>query len=821
MEAPFELTEGLERLKAILADRPSDSADWHEAENRFQFVDRLLVECLGWQKPNIRVEVSDDDGGRSDYVLGEPAKAVLEAKREARAFKSIPRGRASSVRKLASLTAASKDFAAAAAQVVPYCSLLGAQLAVICNGPQLAIFQALTPGYPPLEGECYFFDGFDEYVEHFPLLWTLLSPEGVTENKALRDLSLHRTPRVPSKASLSIPEPNRVLYRNTFQENMQSLSSLLLEVIEDNEELKSDFYRECYVPLVANNRHLLLSKSIIETRYRRAAGGSSNPGSISEITSKNSENEVTINGGSVGGTSTSKPIVVLGDVGVGKTSFFENLYENLDGAEKANTYFLNINLGISGNLSTTVKDFVLQAVPKILKQKYGVDIFSADFANAIYHVPLQEFESSVDGQLKDVDSRAYQLARIAFLNGLIAQKDAHLHASLAHLAHGRRKQIVLVIDNADQRTYDIQQAAFLIAQELAATRSVLVFVALRPSTFHESKNAGALSGYQNRTLTISPPPADEVVLKRLSFAVRVAEGKVNPAALEHVRLQLGNVVAFLNATLRSIRRNADIRTFLSNITGGNTRGVIELIGSFLGSPNVDSQKIVRLEGETGRYIVPLHEFTKHALLGDYAYYNSNSSQVAFNLFDVTMADPREHFICSLMVAYCASNAGRRDNDGFVNGDEILTEMRRHGFVDDQSRKALVRLAKARLIETPHSHYREIRNTDETEPEAFYYRSTSIGLYHTRYWAGAFSFLDAMSTDTPIFDEQAREVVSAEASSLIISSRYRKTAQFRAYLEAEWLSSGLDASYFNFSDVIKAQAPTFASVERVIGKRRAT
>lgn len=817
MESPFELAEGLARLKAIIAERPADSAYWNEAENRFQFVDRLLTECLGWERPNIRVEVRDENGQRSDYLLGQPARAVLEAKREAKLFASIPRAKPTAVRKMASLVAASKNFAEATAQVIPYCSMQGAQIAVVCNGPQLAIFQAMTPGFRPLEGECYFFDGFDHYVEFFPLLWTILSPEGIAENRAYKDLGAHRTPRIPAKASLSIPEPNRVLYRNSFQENMQSLSSLLLETIEENPDLKDDFYRECYVPLAANNRHLLLSKNIISNRYRRAAGGSSSPQELGDITRATADGKLSLADASMTGTTTSKPVVVIGDVGVGKSSFFENLYLKLDASEKAKTYFLRVDLGRKANLSKSVKDYFLGSIPRTLRDEYGVDIDSADFARAIYHKEIDAFDKSVEGQLKDVDEIAYKKARISFINDLVKEQDNHLHTALAHLAHGRGKQIIIVMDNADQRSYAIQQDAFLIAQEIAATRSALVFIALRPSTFHESKNTGALSGYQNRTLTISPPPADEVVQKRLAFAVRVAEGHIQPAALEHVRLHLGNVVAFLNATLRSIRENSDIRTFLGNITGGNTRGVIELITSFLGSPNVDSEKIVRIEGETGRYRVPLHEFTKHALLGEYAYYNAHSSLVAYNVFDISQADPKEHFLSSMIVAFVSSNIGERDHDGFILGEDILSEMRTHGFVDDQTRAALRRLAQARLLETPHSQYREIPVPDDQQPETFFYRATSIGIYHVRYWSGAFPFLDAMSTDTPVFDEQTRDLIASDAASLLIANRYRKATQFRTYLEAEWLSSALNASYYDFSSILRGQEDTFQSVKRVVDK----
>src|SRR5262249_40504159 len=157
----------------------------------------------------------------------------------------------------------------------------------------------------------------------------------------------------------------------------------------------------------------------------------------------------------------------------------------------------------------------------------------------------------------------------------------------------------------------------------------------------------------------------------------------------------------------AIRGNESIKVFLANITGGNTRLVIELITSFCGSPNVDSEKIVRIAEQQGGYTIPLHEFTKHALLGEYSYYNQQSSPVACNVYDVNAADPREHFMRGLIVAYLASNTGRKDNDGFVSGKDIMTEMAACSFNEDQVRSALRHLAFRRLIETPHAHYREV------------------------------------------------------------------------------------------------------------------
>src|SRR5690606_32551787 len=97
-----------------------------------------------------------------------------------------------------------------------------------------------------------------------------------------------------------------------------------------------------------------------------------------------------------------------------------------------------------------------------------------------------------------------------------------------------------------------------------------------------------------------------------------------------------------------------------------------------------------------------------------------SSLVACNIFDLSAADPREHFLASLIVSYLSSNVGVRDNDGFISGENVLTEMRKCGFVEDQVRHALRRLASKRLVETPHAHYREIQVRENEPPEQFHY-----------------------------------------------------------------------------------------------------
>src|SRR6266487_2048638 len=89
----------------------------------------------------------------------------------------------------------------------------------------------------------------------------------------------------------------------------------------------------------------------------------------------------------------------------------------------------------------------------------------------------------------------------------------------------------------------------------------------------------------------------------------------------------------VRALLYSLEKNRDIKEILANITAGNIRAVVEFVRRFIGSPNVEAEKIVSIHGKSGNYTIPLHEFSKAAILGDYTHFVPESS-LAMNLYDL-------------------------------------------------------------------------------------------------------------------------------------------------------------------------------------------
>jgi len=349
--------------------------------------------------------------------------------------------------------------------------------------------------------------------------------------------------------------------------------------------------------------------------------------------------------------------------------------------------------------------------------------------------------------------------------------------------------------------------------------NAFVFLAVRPNTFHQSKRSGSLSAYPNKVFYIMPPRPELVLERRLIFAQNMAEGRLQVEALSNISLNLSGIALFFNALLFSLRKNPQVSEFLSNITGGNVRSMIDFVVKFIGSPNVDSDKIIKIMGQSKEYLIPLHEFSKAALLGDYSHYDPRSS-IAMNVFDVRYPDRREHFLCSLILGYLNYDASHRGVDGFVPTISLQKELQTHGFAVEQVESSLRRLTNKKLIETSQRvTFEESTGADLLGdlPESF--RITTIGAYHLSRWCGTFAYLDAMVFDTPIFDSTFYSRCGNDIESFEIGLRYQRALALKNYLDETWNTLGLNIPYFNWNSITARGQNTFDSVNSHIGRRK--
>ncbi|TQL30715.1 hypothetical protein FB443_11052 [Vibrio crassostreae] len=805
------LHEARDLLKSLIDKLKEQNADFNESQTRFHIIDVVVKQCLNWEG-QIEVEQHESENGFTDYELGLPRKVVIEAKRESIGFE-IPVGR--NLRytlPIKTLIQSNTPLKSAMQQAQNYCSNRGVPIAIVTNGHQYVAFIATrVDGVNIFEGQALVFTSLQDIYDNFVPFWNCLSSEGIEDNRLMRQLTVGDV-RLPNKLSNQLIDYPKIRYASDIQVTLRQLSELFIQDTIDDPELEKTFFQQCYCESGVLNQYALLSKSILEARYASIFSASEEQPLVQAVKTKRDRN---FDPSVLSEAMSRRPIVLIGDVGVGKTSFIKNLIHNSAIDEFKNAIYIYIDLGSSATLDTDLNMLVLDQIQQQLYDKYDVDISQRGFIQRVYNDEIKRFENGLWGEYKDINPEKYQEKLLEELFLLKSNIRNHTQRSVAHISKERRKQVIICIDNADQRDFDVQQEAFLISQELAKEWKATVFLSVRPQTFYKSKRVGALNAYPHKIFTILPPRVDDVVSKRLRFAAKMARGEKSKVDMGVVTSE--NLAIFLDVLIRSLNSSKDINEFLTNITGGNIRTVIEFVTGFIGSPNIEAQKIIDIEESQGGYQIPLHEFAKQALLGDYSHYSPETSS-SMNVLDISSPDPKEHFLVPLLISYLESKGEHIDKDGFCRTETVITECQNHGFTQKQIEYALRRATNRKLIET------SLRVTFEEDegnvligdlPDSF--RVTTIGAYHIKKWLGDFAYLDAMLFDTPVLDPSVRELISKKVSSLDIATRYERTKHFKRYLIDNWKQFVSAPSYFDFEDICIECSDSFTKVEKHLAR----
>lgn len=755
-------------------------ADRNEATTRFLMIDRLFFECLSWPKEDVKLE---EPHGReyADYVFSvfRPV-LIVEAKREGDYFE-LPAGQKRLEISLPTLMRDYPNLKAAIEQAAGYCQSRGVPFGAVTNGHQIVAFIATrNDGTPPLEGRALVFDSLESMVSHFHDLWQALSQPGIQEKKLQQRLT-GGVPNLPSKLSATLPDYPGVKRRNVIQTDLQVLSEIVIEDVIRSPDLEPDFLRQCYCQSGALSQYALTSKEILEARYAGLFETSSKAPSVVPATTKSG-----ISPDMLGLSIARRPILLLGDVGVGKTTFIRHLI-NIDAAQVfKDAICFHLDLGSRGALALDLRVHVVDEMARQLRQKYKTDIDERNFVRGVYNLELKRFDSGIYADLKNSSPDLFLEKQLSYVESLIHSRETHLQKSLEHISKARKKQIVLFLDNADQRDENTQELVFLIGQELADSWPMIVFVALRPETFHRSKKIGALTGYHARAFSIAPPRID--LKKRLDFALKLTSGTIPISSLQRVEVNLEKLKTIIEVVRASLDENEDLLELVDNIAAGNVRLALDLIRAFIGSGHVDTQKILDIVAESGRYTVPVHEFLRAIIYGDNEYYDPGISPIV-NLFDISSLDGKEHFISCLLLGALHELGGTEGRNGFVETSRVYDVLQGMSFVPDQIDAAISRVCEKNLVET---NARQLPEPGQHRPSSI--RITSRGEYHLQRLPGEFAYLDAVVVDTPILDQSSRESVK-EARRL--EDRLDRAAIFARYLTTHWRSVALQSIGFNW------------------------
>lgn len=757
-----------ERGRAAIEDLAAKGAnpDHNEATTRRSIIDVLLKDVLAWPDDQVMCE-EHVEGDYLDYSLGSPQRrAILEAKKVGLTF-DAPAGVQSGWHDISTFYDHSKPNASAINQVLGYCQKAGVGLALLSNGHQLLAFLgSRSDGRMPTQGKALYYSDLDEMVREFHDLWDLLSYDGIGRGELTRRLS-SRSASTPPPPPLSSRINSYPGYRigSEMETDLRILGDLFIQDVMREESITDEFLAECYCSSGALSQYAVVSKEILRTRYQ-ALDLQVNTESARERKgpNKNLTDDV------IAGAITRRPIILLGDVGVGKSIFLKHLFriESKDLLDKTVVFYVDF-LKHSG-LIDEVPDLVVQVVSDTLRTEHKIDISERQFVRSVYNKELNEFKRGIFGELEESDPGEYRKREIEMLASHIDKSYEHVRRSLTHLQSSRGLNFVITLDNVDQHQASFQEQIFIAGQSLADTWPCAVFMSLRPDTFHESRKTGALAAYQPRVFTVSPPRSDQVIVRRLEFAKKELQqfGRL-PGFPTGLTLDSTSLVIYIDVLLDAFKNNHQLVELVDNLSSGNTRKALDFVSTFVGSGYVQTSRILDAH-KTGRpYVVPIHEFIRAILYGDHMYYDPATSPVP-NLFALSSNDAREHFLLPMLLALVQA-LGERESGGFIDLRTCVDKLQALGFTPGEIDFHLQRSVRNGLVE----------QTDLGDA-GHLVRVTAAGGYLHKKLVSNFAYIDAVVVDTPVLDATARGLIRDVRD---IGDRADRADAFVEYLTKCW------------------------------------
>ncbi len=776
---PRTYDECLAKLTELAGEFGSGKHDSiNEDTTRLRFVDALFFECLDWDRfTHVETEVNTDEGTIDYSFSAKERLLVVEAKKVGIAF-DLPIDQSQKSRhlsrKLEAVISLGKTIEKAVSQVAGYALNEGIPFAAVCNGHQLIAFCThIGPGKGWRKGNALVFDSLESIRAHFPDFWRALSVEGV-KRFDLREMLSGSTMTSPHpRRSETILNFDKTKNRNDFQADLQILGDLVFgdRLFEDRQV----FQEHCYCPGGAIPQFSRASRSYLEDRYPEFFASTAHAPALEPAQTKKGPAAALTNL-----TNIHKPILLLGDVGVGKTTFLEHLFL-VDWADKKDQLIvLRVDLADKPSKPEDLPTVVASEIEYSLREHYSIDITEDRFLRAAYHSDLARFKKSPEGVVYGTDSRAYAEAELRHLRTLSGRFDDHMRTVLSHLSKGRQKMVVLVLDNVDQRPPKLQEASFVQAQIAASKWGVFVMIALRPETFVRARLDGSMSGYHPRAFTISPPRFDHLILKRIDTARAMLRGDLPITTIgTGATVQANNVAEYLAVLGNSFEHQPELVSFCEDLSGGNMRMALDYVIAFMSCGHVDARKILDRWSQFHSYTIPLHEFARGVMFAEREYYSEHAASLVINVFDCRSRDSRESFLICSVLSVLSNEPGDagQDANGYLSIEAVRLKLMVAGYSYQQAAWAVERCLDHRLIET------NVKAADLAKSS--HIRLSPTGSYYLLKLVRTFVYMDAVCLDTPIADP---ETLQALSDSTLLDARTDRTSAFVTYLGGEFRKS---------------------------------
>lgn len=630
MTTPFrdwaEASERYDEIRSDLGER--DLSDANEAQTRFDIIDRLIREVLGWRYGQIQVEEyneGDSRRGYVDYLLrAGDSTVVVEAKKAGATFPSPTR---KTQLKLSGALLGSGEIAQAISQADDYARDKNAQVVVVTNGmcwcfyPRecdraTAYANLLFPLEYPDQAEQLFNFFSQQQVESGSLQLITAAPP--PREDRLISAFKYADGRIDRNnfADYIMPALERALYADALLTNAEQLEKCFVTT-----EARAKFDSTLGIYLADPKPKLVEPAKRIRTGRGR--------GPLEQLV----ENE---------GIGYAPPVtLIIGPVGAGKSTYLKH-FELVAGRrvlETRQAHWIYIDFELMGKEGNP-RDYLYRQLLQYLQDERPTG--TIDYETTLRPAYAREIRALERGPLALLanDHEEFNRHVAALIQRDYEQVEPYVDKVLRYLAS--ENLCVIVLDNIDlYEDDDLETRVF--AEGLAISKKLLcnVLVSVRDTTFVRHRHDSVFNAYELRKFWIDPPPLKSVISSRLTYSRKILSGRSAKVQFRSgATLYVPDLSFFFDIVQRSIL-GGEAGDYIDAVADANIRKGLTLVRNFLTSGHIEADRALKryLYDDDKSYTFPFHEIFKGTMLGQWRHFREDRAECV-NLFDARLGARR-------------------------------------------------------------------------------------------------------------------------------------------------------------------------------------
>ena len=724
----------------------------NEATTRARIIDTILNDILSCPKNAITCEEHISEKGYADYILKDQNNdniIIIEAKKEGISFNLptfINKEKNHSYIKIETLLTDS-EIAKAIKQVRSYALETGTQYAAITNGHVWIFFSTFSSTFKKLNA--FVIHNLDFFAKDFTLAYEIFNYNNIIKNKTLQYklqkqfIKYKETYSVKDKIhAYSVPVD--------LNEYAQYITKPVKYFFGDFAKDDKEFLENCYVDerLYENTKKTLANLLVDNATPYLENNGVKNyeRSKLSSKLSKKITNFIEY--------SDNKHIVVIyGDRGCGKSTFIKKLiYSDIPESvqEKLSIIYINLlDYAASKQNNTELKELIWKSVLK----KIDVDSLMEDFDS----IQNLLFKNEFDTYKKQLSS-LYGDNKFAYgdkIEQKIKEKSQDYNELALRLAtylrEYKKHEIVLILDNTDQFSSEVQDFCFQVLAEIYSAINCLSIITIREERFFRSKKLGVLDAYETTQYHISSPRADKVFLQRLNYFI----DSLNDDAFFHdlvdtntnELLSKEDFQKYFRVFQKDFHKKANLYSFLVACAQKDMRKALDLFRELVVSGYMNINEILSTTHNT--YTLQVHQVLKPIMTPQKYFYEEDASSVP-NILKLRFSEHGSHFT-SIRILKLLNN-----NPGYESLAIVKSELVTIFGMEEDFNKNIAALIEYKLIEA------NIK-VDEYIPDIEDIIITPYGKYFIERLIHFFTYLDLICTDCDFYNEETANFIAKSAN----------------------------------------------------------